>query len=291
LTSKWWPGDGQSFRESKRPLRDTGSGQEKLAGEPEGIDPLRSKESGGKLTGRRPAEMYAGYHINVQHGLNLQVGDFLSFIGLFSYYSFDNWIYQPSYVSSNTPWFFTGMRAQWFPTNKLKIEPWLINGWQSYAKFNDMPGFGGQVMFRPAEWMSINSNDYFGFDAQDLAGLYRWHTDNSFNFRYYNNPKTFITRVAASYTSDFGGEHGDGVAFSGKSPEGHCSVAAPCPARFISAMTYQRAWFGEEFAITAGGGYMTNPSRYLILTPTGNAQPLPQPQSTAQVAYDPPTNP
>ena len=35
-------------------------------------------------------EMYAGYHINVQHGLNLQVGDFLSFIGLFSYYSFDN---------------------------------------------------------------------------------------------------------------------------------------------------------------------------------------------------------
>jgi hypothetical protein len=28
LTSKWWPGDGQSFRESERPLRDTGSSQE-----------------------------------------------------------------------------------------------------------------------------------------------------------------------------------------------------------------------------------------------------------------------
>ena len=71
------------------------------------------------------SEMYAGYHINFMHGLNFQVGDFLSYIGLFSYYSFDNWTYQPSYVSSNTPWFFTGMRAQWFPTNKLKIEPWL----------------------------------------------------------------------------------------------------------------------------------------------------------------------
>ena len=85
-------------------------------------------------------EMYAGYHINVQHGLNIQVGDFLSFIGLFSYYSFDNWMYQPSYVSSNTPWFFTGMRAQLFPTNKLKIEPWLINGWQTYAKYNGREG-------------------------------------------------------------------------------------------------------------------------------------------------------
>jgi hypothetical protein len=94
-------------------------------------------------------EMYAGYHINVQHGLNIQVGDFLSFIGLFSYYSFDNWMYQPSYVSSNTPWFFTGMRAQWFPTNKLKIEPWLINGWQTYAKYNGREGFGGQILWRP----------------------------------------------------------------------------------------------------------------------------------------------
>jgi hypothetical protein len=28
LTSKWWPGNGQSFRESERPLRDAGSSQE-----------------------------------------------------------------------------------------------------------------------------------------------------------------------------------------------------------------------------------------------------------------------
>ena len=94
-------------------------------------------------------EMWAGYHIDVQHGLNFQVGDFLSYIGLFSYYSFDNWMYQPSYVSSNTPWFFTGMRAQWFPTNKLKIEPWLINGWQTYAKYNGREGVGGQILWRP----------------------------------------------------------------------------------------------------------------------------------------------
>ena len=44
--------------------------------------------------------------------------------GLFSYYNFDNWAYQPSYVSSNTPWFFNGLRVQIFPRSKLKIEPW-----------------------------------------------------------------------------------------------------------------------------------------------------------------------
>src|ERR1022692_2189889 len=33
-------------------------------------------------------EGYAGYHMDVQHGLNLQAGIFMSFIGLYSYYSF-----------------------------------------------------------------------------------------------------------------------------------------------------------------------------------------------------------
>src|SRR4029077_10107703 len=70
------------------------------------------------------SEAWGGYHFNVNHGLNVDAGIFVSYIGLFSYYNFDNWAYQPSYVSSNTPWFFNGLRIQWFPTNKLKIEPW-----------------------------------------------------------------------------------------------------------------------------------------------------------------------
>ena len=95
------------------------------------------------------SEAYGGYHFNVNHGLNVDAGIFVSYIGLFSYYNFDNWTYQPSYVSSNTPWFFNGLRIQWFPTNKLKIEPWFINGWQSYAKFNGHQGLGGQISVSP----------------------------------------------------------------------------------------------------------------------------------------------
>ena len=56
------------------------------------------------------SEAYGGYHFNVNHGLNVDAGIFVSYIGLFSYYNFDNWAYQPSYVSSNTPWFFNGLR-------------------------------------------------------------------------------------------------------------------------------------------------------------------------------------
>ncbi|HZW78835.1 MAG TPA: outer membrane beta-barrel protein, partial [Candidatus Deferrimicrobiaceae bacterium] len=48
------------------------------------------------------AEAYGGYHFNALDGINVDAGIFLSYIGLFSYYNFDNWAYQPSYVSSNT---------------------------------------------------------------------------------------------------------------------------------------------------------------------------------------------
>ena len=79
------------------------------------------------------SEAYGGYHFNVMNGVNVDAGIFMSYIGLFSYYNFDNWAYQPSFVSSNTPWFFQGVRVQVFPTAHLKIEPWFINGWQSYG--------------------------------------------------------------------------------------------------------------------------------------------------------------
>src|SRR5207248_3641287 len=99
------------------------------------------------------SEAYGGYHFDVQHGINVQAGIFMSYVGLWSYYNFDNWTYQPSYVSSNTPWFFNGLRIQFFPTDRLKIEPWLVNGWQAYGQFNQAPGVGLQVRWNPTAWL------------------------------------------------------------------------------------------------------------------------------------------
>src|SRR6185437_12617230 len=85
------------------------------------------------------SEAYAGYHWDTWHGINLDAGIFMSYIGLFSYNNFENWGYQPSYTSDNTPWFFNGLRLQTFPSDKLKLELWLVNGWQSYGMFNNSP--------------------------------------------------------------------------------------------------------------------------------------------------------
>jgi hypothetical protein len=219
------------------------------------------------------SEMYAGYHINVQHGLNLQVGDFLSFIGLFSYYSFDNWMYQPSYVSSNTPWFFTGMRAQWFPTNKLKIEPWLINGWQTYAKYNGREGVGGQILWRPTANLDFVWNTYtLGRDTLGNNNRSRYHEDDSQEWKYYENPNRFMHRMAFTVTEDVGCETG-GTAQSGQNvvcTHGYVNGRGPSQ-NFMGIMAYHRWWFDKDrFAAEIGGGVMSNPGRYLVLLPPIN---------------------
>jgi hypothetical protein len=209
------------------------------------------------------SEANAGYHFNVNHGLNIDAGIFVSYIGLFSYYNYDNWTYQPSYVSSNTPWFFNGLRIQWFPTNTLKIEPWIINGWQSYARYNGHLGYGGQILWRPREWLSLVFNNYgVGQDNLGLPHTERLHTDDSIEVRYYNNPgASGVSKMAFSFTGDAGCQHGGGL---------HCT-GGPNRSSFLGWMLYNRIWFDHDrYAVTLGGGAMTNPGRYLTLLPPIN---------------------
>jgi hypothetical protein len=238
------------------------------------------------------SEANAGYHFDVNHGLNVDLGVFVSYIGLFSYYNYDNWTYQPSFVSSNTPWYFNGLRVQWFPTQTLKIEPWLINGWQSYAKFNSHPGFGGQILWIPNDAFKLVLNTYAigednlaagsGFPNNggnpnapaglpnpggryiNYANVTRVHEDDSVLVKYYDahgQNGAGVSKMAFSVTMDIGCEYGGGV---------YCSHG-PNKANFFGLMAYDRTWFdNDHYAVTFGGGFMNNPGRYLALVPPIN---------------------
>jgi hypothetical protein len=229
------------------------------------------------------SEANAGYHFDVNHGLNIDAGIFVSYIGLFSYYNFDNWAYQPSYVSSNTPWFFNGIRIQWFPTDKLKIEPWIINGWQSYGRLGSKPGLGGQILYRPKPWLSLVFNNY-GMGEDTLGngngqfGRSRIHTDDSIEVKYYDHPERSLDKMAFSFTGDLGCEYGGRGSFV--SAQGrvinnnvncHHNTATSSKQTFAGWMAYNRFWFKKDlYAVTVGGGVMDNPGRYLTLLPPIN---------------------
>jgi hypothetical protein len=219
------------------------------------------------------SEAYGGYHFNALHGVNVDAGIFMSYIGLFSYYNFDNWAYQPSYVSSNTPWFFNGVRVKVFPTAKLKIEPWFINGWQSYGKFNRKPGLGGQLNYRPNGSINIISNNYgVGTDTLGNPNCTRFHTDNSLEVKYYDDPSRFLDKAAFTVTGDIGCESGGGVSCFGNTVKvvGGQRIVDPKQS-FVGYMVYNRLWFHKDrYAVTLGGGKMNNPGRYLVLLPPIN---------------------
>jgi hypothetical protein len=214
---------------------------------------------------RYTSEAYGGYHWNTWNGINVDIGVFMSYIGLFSYYNFDNWAYQASYVSANTPWFFNGVRIQTFPTDKLKLEYWLINGWQSYGMFNEMPGFGFQVLYRPNADNSFVSNGYYGYDTQNSPGRWRIHSDSSIQHKYIDAPSAFLSKAAFSLTGDFGCESG------GQDPNKVSCLRGDSrePSQyFLGIMGYNRFWFDHDhYALTIGGGAINNPGRYLVLIP------------------------
>src|SRR5467141_45509 len=212
------------------------------------------------------SEAYGGYHFNALHGINVDAGIFMSYIGLFSYYQFDNWAYQPSYVSSNTPWFFNGVRVQIFPTEHLKIEPWFTNGWQSYGRFNNRPGIGVQILWRPNGWLSVLGNQYMlGEEALGNPGRVRYHSDDSIEIKYFDRPENSgLDKMAFSLTGDIGCEHGGGVSCYGNSAKGPKQS-------FLGFMFYNRFWFNHDrYGLTLGGGKINNPGRYLVLLPPIN---------------------
>jgi HAMP domain-containing protein len=260
------------------------------------------------------AEAYGGYHINVLNGINIDAGIFMSYIGLFSYYNFDNWAYQPSYVSSNTPWFFNGLRVQIFPNPHLKIEPWFINGWQSYGSANSRKGLGGQIKATPYPWLNIISNNYgLGHDDLYIPNRGRVHTDDSIEVKYFDRPGKTLDKMAFTFTGDMGCEFGPstttsaGVYLQGVSCHGNTKDRSSLGATssdesfarginpkqsFIGYMLYNRFWFKKDrYALTVGGGQINNPGRYLVLDPPINGETAPSAAISAPYFTGNPSDP
>ena len=253
------------------------------------------------------AEAYGGYHINALNGINIDAGIFLSYIGLFSYYNADNWAYQPSYVSSNTPWFFEGLRVQIFPTPHLKIEPWFINGWQSYGSANSRKGLGGQIKWTPRPWVNIISNNYgLGHDDLYIPNRGRIHTDNSIEVKYFDRPGQTLDKMAFSFTGDLGCEFGPSTAtLAGVSCHGDKKDALAQPSAnfpqggidpkqsFIGYMLYNRMWFKRDTLRTHSRRRPDQQSRDAIWScfrPSTVKLPLPQPSTLPTLPAIPETS-
>ena len=218
-------------------------------------------------------EAAAGYHFDVWHGINVEMGIFMSYIGLESYVTQENWSYQRSMLCDFTPFYFSGARIQMYPSKTLKTEIWLLNGWQSYNSFSDGPGLGSSTYYRPNENLQLVANFYLGRDTQnpDTQGnqsqRLRFHHDNSIVGRYYKNAESKgITQAAFSLNSHYGFQSNNDADDKVKAADNF----------MVGTSLANRIWFNNnKMALTVRGDYMTNQSvvngvnvsPYLAFTP------------------------
>jgi hypothetical protein len=203
-------------------------------------------------------EAVAGYHFDgVGRGLNLEGGIFMSYIGLESYLLAENWNYQRSLICEHTPFYFHGVRAQYYPSDRVKIEPWLMNGWQTYGKWNYGPSGGMATRWSPSEAVTLIGNFYVGTDTRGIADRLRFHHDDSILVRYYDAPKeSFISKGAFSLNTHAGFETGG------------ANQPGPADAHVFGSSLVHRTWFlRDHLAFAVRGEVFSNPSRYLTQYP------------------------
>ena len=135
-------------------------------------------------------EALGGYHFDRWNGINVEAGYFYSYIGLESYLLGENWNYNRSFLSDLTPFYFSGARIQIFPTDKIKIEPWFMNGYQTYGKWSKNNSIGLSNYWRPKESLGFVANFYYGTDTKDDPHRKRFHHDDSILVRYFNRPQS-----------------------------------------------------------------------------------------------------
>ena len=150
----------------------------------------------------------AGWHYHSLHGINVEFGIFQSYIALESYLPQENWNYTHPFVSDFTPYYFSGSRTQIYLEQDLKLELWLVNGWQTLGQWHEARSGGYLWNWRPGGNLSLTHTFYTGKEAQTDAGAQRYYTDNYIQYKYFDGgAKGQIKSSAVCLVADFGYEH------------------------------------------------------------------------------------
>ncbi len=146
----------------------------------------------------------AGWHFHFLHGVNVEFGIFPSYVAMESYLPEENWNYLHPFVSEFTPYYFSGSRTQLYLTQRLKLELWVVNGWQTFGQWQEGRAGGFLWNWRPSERFSLSSTVYAGQEAPLDSKASRWYTDNYAQYQYYKSSGSIIRSGALAVVGDLG---------------------------------------------------------------------------------------
>lgn len=114
-------------------------------------------------------EASIGLSLNKKNNLWLDAGVFPSHLGFESAVSIDNPTLTRSLVAESSPYFLSGVKLSYQPSDKWDMSFTVCNGWQRIKRLygNSLPGFGTQISFMPSKKVTLNWSTYGGSEYPD----------------------------------------------------------------------------------------------------------------------------
>lgn len=121
-------------------------------------------------------EAKIGVSLNKRNNLWLDAGIMNSHIGFESALSIDNLTLTRSLAAESSPFFLTGVKVTFNPSEKWELSGMVCNGWQRIQKVqgNSLLSFGTQVLYKSSEQLVLNWSTFIGTDDPDSTRRMRY---------------------------------------------------------------------------------------------------------------------
>lgn len=124
-------------------------------------------------------EAYVGLYLDSSKKQSIEVGILPSYIGFESAVTASNLTLTRSLLADNSPYFMTGIKYNYKPSEKWSFAALLTNGWQRINKPQKdvIPSFGTQIVYKSSANSTFNWSTFIG---KEFNGL-------DFTMRYFSN--------------------------------------------------------------------------------------------------------
>jgi hypothetical protein len=138
------------------------------------------------------SEAYFGLFLDKAKKQTVEVGIMPSFYGFETACSHSNLTLTRSILGENSPYFMTGVKYAYKPSEKWNFSTMLANGWQKINKpiKKALPSFGTQVVYKPKETATLNWSVFVGDEPIGTDLRTRYFSNLYYDFQWKNKFRT-----------------------------------------------------------------------------------------------------
>ena len=138
------------------------------------------------------SEAIVGVYLDAKRKHAIEMGIMPSYIGFETATSASNLTLTRSMLAENSPYFMTGIKYQFQPSEKWTFATLLTNGWQRIAKpdHSTIPAFGSQIIFKPTEKAILNWSTFIGDEPTEWGLRTRYFSNIYFDYKWNESWRT-----------------------------------------------------------------------------------------------------